>query len=192
MAAAVTRHLIEPEQSKHFRALVHRGAGPKATGERQTTAMHLAASSVNAGVMQVLYDAGADFDVPNSDSFTPMHFGEDRGAEAVIDLLVGWGADLNARSSLGVAPIDIVSNSVSAIRALAKTGAYIDTRDRNGWTPSSRRSPRAEQPKPVVSSPSERTWTRSLTVVPPLFTLRSAPAIRGAPWLSSRQAPTST
>ena len=98
MAAAASRHLMEPELSQHFRALIECGADIRANDGSRTTAMHLAAAGANLPIMQVLHDAGVDFDVPNSDGLTPMHFAAQIGFHPAIELLASWGADADARS----------------------------------------------------------------------------------------------
>ena len=134
MAAAVSRELWGSEQPEHCKALIDAGADARASDKRRTTGMHLAASRARPLVMEVLHDTSADFDVPNSGGFTPRHFGAECGHDTVIGLLANWGADANAKSGNGLTPIHMTSNSVSAIRALARAGADIDIGDQSGCT----------------------------------------------------------
>ena len=151
------------------------------------------AAGANPGIMRVLNDAGIDFGIPNADGLTPMHFAADRGYHPAIKLLASWGADANARTRTGFTSLDMVSNSVNAIRALARAGADLNTRDRRGCTPLHRAAAegRATDARCLISlgADVDLVWGEGASL---LFTQRSATAIQGPLWRSSKGAPTST
>lgn len=64
---------------------------------RLGSALHVASSRGDAGMVQVLLDNGADVDARSSGGKTPLHFAVDPGCStAVADILLHHGADIHA------------------------------------------------------------------------------------------------
>ncbi len=66
--------------------------------------------------------------------FQPIHLMDMYPDEAILNLLLENGADINARNDDGVTILHIVTDP-NAVPMLVKSGAMIDARDKNGWTP---------------------------------------------------------
>lgn len=52
-------------------------------------------------IVQRLKDCGSDINAQTSDSWTPIMEAVENGHEAVVDLLLGWGADLSVKTRQG-------------------------------------------------------------------------------------------
>ncbi len=63
-----------------------------------------------AGVAQLLLDAGASADARNEYGMTPIHDQVIRGRIAIVRLLLDAGADVNARDERGWTPLQWVEN----------------------------------------------------------------------------------
>ena len=66
--------------------------------------------------------------------FQPVHLLDMYPDEAVLDLLLANGADINAMNDDGITILHIVTDP-DAVRLLIKRGASIEARDKRGWTP---------------------------------------------------------
>ena len=83
------------------------GASVHARGASSETVLFFV---TQAGVAQLLIDAGASVDARNNYGMTPLHEQVIRGRIAIARLLLEAGADVNARDERGWTPLQWVEN----------------------------------------------------------------------------------
>jgi ankyrin repeat protein len=79
-----------------------------------------------------------DTDVQSVHGHSLLHLAASQGHEEVAQLLVKWGADVNARLLDGSTSLHLASQNrghLNMIRTLVKLGAIVNERDNAGWTP---------------------------------------------------------
>lgn len=82
-------------------------------GWKQQTALMWAVHEGNNEAAKLLLDAGADLQVRSRFGFTPMLFAARQGQLATIDLLVGYGADVNDTLPDGTSALVVAIQGVS-------------------------------------------------------------------------------
>jgi uncharacterized protein len=93
--------------------LIEHGAEVDAFGRgwMTGTALHSAASRLQADVVRILLDAGANPDVRQSAGWTPLHAAAMNGDLASADLLLAAGADPTATNDEGRSVADLANES---------------------------------------------------------------------------------
>ena len=73
----------------------------------------------------------------NSDGFTPLHLAACEGHSGPIDILIKFGAQIDARTNNYRTPLHIacIRGNLSVIQSLVKFGADINAKDMDGNTP---------------------------------------------------------
>lgn len=102
------------------------------------TALHLAALNESVDVVRALLDAGADVDIPDQRfGFRPLHFSARKGNAGVSELLVRYGADLDAQSLRGETALHlaVINGHPAVVTILLKYLARVDICDSNDKTP---------------------------------------------------------
>ena len=118
--------------------LLEKGARADGTDQSGCTALHWAGWGGHAEIGNQMYDEDANSH--DSDDDEPAE-GEDeltsRPHEAVVEMLVREGADINARNLQGCTPLHWVAGAGSApmIRCFLGYGATVDEEDSTGRTP---------------------------------------------------------
>lgn len=126
------------------RELLAQGANPNAVvGQFQQPLCHYAIDGLdsnedNVGLIPILWEHGADFNMPDASGFTPLmqacRFRED----AVIKFLLSKDIYVHARSQRGLTALHhvaLTNGSESTIKALLAAGLPIDVPDGAGTTP---------------------------------------------------------
>lgn len=110
--------------------LLDKGADINATGHFGMTPLHIAAEHGQEAIMKLLLDKGADIDATDNASWTPLHYayyiadyyywiadnwpeGRPQGmilseGNAIIQILIDKGANIDARDDRGRRPLDVV------------------------------------------------------------------------------------
>jgi uncharacterized protein len=104
------------------------------------TALHLAAFFGPPNCVERLLAHGADLSAlsENAQANTPLHAAlAGRGDPAVVDLLLGAGADVNATAAQGVTPLHVAAarGNLELIQRLLARGANISASMADGTTP---------------------------------------------------------
>jgi ankyrin repeat protein len=137
----VTPLMIAAQKGNVFivKALLARGADPKATDGKHSNAIHWAAGSeaANVEVMQALIDAGADSNLADKNGATALMSGAKRGDAALVEVLLRAGANVNAIHSSGSTALTVAAaeGHAAIVALLASKGAAVDHRDREDATP---------------------------------------------------------
>lgn len=106
-----------------------------ASDEREIKAFHGAVQiGDTATVQKMLADNKQLATSADKYGFQPIHMLDMYPEEAILNLLLENGADINARNDDGVTILHIVTDP-NAVPMLVKSGAMIEARDKNGWTP---------------------------------------------------------
>jgi ankyrin repeat protein len=71
---------------------------------------------------------------------TPLHYAAYYGSEKMVDVLLAYGAPINAQDEEGVTPLSFLCtkkdfSNLSLILMLVKNGADIEHEDNDGWRP---------------------------------------------------------
>ncbi|RMG95704.1 MAG: hypothetical protein D6705_12990 [Deltaproteobacteria bacterium] len=120
--------------------LVHDADPNRVTGEGFAP-LHLAAMGGHASVAARLIEAGARLDEPcEPEGRTALAWAAAEGHLAVVDLLLGRGADPNAADREGHTPLHLAAEAgaASVVRRLLAAGADPTLRDGGGATPCER------------------------------------------------------
>jgi hypothetical protein len=113
-------------------ALLRQGADVNAAQGDGMTALHWAAMSGNADLVDVLLYAGAATEATTRlGGYTALHLASQSGHAAAISSLVSQGADPSTTTSTGAQALHMAagSGSVGAISALLAGGAEVDARE---------------------------------------------------------------
>ncbi len=121
-------HAVLTSDSKMVRLLIAKGANVKAQGESGVTPLHAAA--FDAELTRVLLDAGADPNAATSSGETPLFGAVRAGNEAVVEILLGASANVNAlrtAASRSVPPLRdaLATGNAAVVRRLIASGADV-------------------------------------------------------------------
>lgn len=98
--------------------------------------MHWAAKRGQVDIIQVLYDAGAPFDIKAKEDpgMYPIHWAAAEGNLDAIDFFLSKGVDINILDSNGCSPAVIAAQfkQLTALVYLWKRGADVALKDHNG------------------------------------------------------------
>lgn len=92
-----------------------------------------AASKGDAQIVQLLLKADANIDIKDDDYGTALEVAARKGHTAVVETLIQAGASMSG----GIGPLHAASmcGKLNEVTALLKSGANVDTRDNQKWTP---------------------------------------------------------
>jgi len=112
------------------------GANPSAMGPN-SGALHCAAFNGHEAVVALLLNKGAEVDVKDRQSYSPIHLAVSRGHLSIAEQLVAAGADIETLTSQNGTPLHIAaaSNQQNVLAVLIKAGANLEAKDTNGLTP---------------------------------------------------------
>ena len=130
---------VDKATPTEVRALLDRGADPKASDKNGWTPLHLAAQFSDPAVVTLLLDRGADSKARTKGGTTPLHgAAQSNRSPAVFTLLLDRGADPRARDKDGTTPLHRVahfSRNPAVVALLLDRGADPQARDKNGMIP---------------------------------------------------------
>jgi ankyrin repeat protein len=119
--------------------LLKAGAGVNDRGEGGMTALMHAAMHDDAPVVKRLIESQGDVSAGDARGWTPLMHAtrRDRGYPAVIELLIGAGAEVNAAHNCGGTALSSAcyNGHVGAVERLLDAGAQVNVKDEAGWTP---------------------------------------------------------
>lgn len=100
------------------------------------TCLHLAAIYGHEELLTcIIEDCGADINIGDNDSRTPLHLAIENKSLSAIPLLINAGADVNAKSKDGSTPLHIAVKQVETVQLLLQSGADKEATDLEGRTP---------------------------------------------------------
>ncbi|KAL7800940.1 ankyrin repeat-containing domain protein [Trichoderma afarasin] len=100
------------------------------------TCLHLAAIYGHKDLLIcIIEDCGADINIGDNDSRTPLHLAIENKSLLAIPLLINAGAQLNAKSKDGSTPLHIAVKEIDTVRLLLRSGADKGATDLEGRTP---------------------------------------------------------
>ncbi|KAJ4855817.1 ankyrin repeats (3 copies) domain-containing protein [Trichoderma breve] len=100
------------------------------------TCLHLAAIYGHKDLLTcIIEDCGADINIGDNDSRTPLHLAIENKSLPAIPLLIEAGAQLDAKSKDGSTPLHIAVKEIETVRLLLKSGADKEATDLEGRTP---------------------------------------------------------
>ncbi|KAH7139883.1 ankyrin repeat-containing domain protein [Dactylonectria estremocensis] len=100
------------------------------------TQLHRAVLCKDTTQVRMLLVAGAVVDVKDHTGNEAIHYSVVLGGGSILELLLRFGADINARGSLGRSPIHrAASSAFDLFEAAIKAGAEVSAQDENGDTP---------------------------------------------------------
>ena len=103
------------------------------------TALHRAAISGHADVVELLLVKGADTNARDSFGSIALHYAAEKGHKQIAELLIDRGADVNARRSwpAGDTPLHeaVRAEHEDIVRLLIDNGADVNVKNNKGLTP---------------------------------------------------------
>ncbi len=117
-----------------LRVLLDEGVDVNAAQGDGTTALHWAASRGDLEMTGVLLDADADVNaLTRLGEMTPLFMAARNGSAAIVEALLGAGADAESASTIGTTALMLAagSGSADAVRALVEAGAPVNAKDIN-------------------------------------------------------------
>eukprot|EP01025_Chloroclados_australasicus_P032834 TRINITY_DN33361_c0_g1_i1.p1 TRINITY_DN33361_c0_g1~~TRINITY_DN33361_c0_g1_i1.p1 ORF type:complete len:540 (+),score=76.32 TRINITY_DN33361_c0_g1_i1:64-1683(+) len=131
--------------------LIQNGARPDALDKRQRTPLHIAAKKGKLDQVKVLCEHGSMLNIHDSSGATPLHslvavgvfqqiteWGSSDSRLKIIDVLLQYGADINAINDMGQIPLHLVADSDlkhSLLVKLLEKGSNPRTVDNRGLKP---------------------------------------------------------
>jgi uncharacterized protein len=113
-------------------ALIKQGADVNAPQGDGVTALHWAARTADAELVQALVAAGANTGVRTAfGAYTPLHLAAERGSAPIVAALLAAGAAADAKTSTGATPLMFAaaSGDTAAIAALIDAGANLNAEE---------------------------------------------------------------
>uniref|UniRef100_A0A0G4HF05 Uncharacterized protein n=1 Tax=Chromera velia CCMP2878 TaxID=1169474 RepID=A0A0G4HF05_9ALVE len=141
---AITKMLVQRgEADLGVTMRLHDDEDDEEEDETGRTALHLVCgrrivTPKQVEIARFLLSEGAD---PNAadedDEFTPLHEAAYHGHSAMIDLLVSFKADVNAKDNEGAGPLShaVIGNCIEAAQRLIAHGAKVNQPDEEGMGP---------------------------------------------------------
>ncbi|PNP46601.1 hypothetical protein THARTR1_10718 [Trichoderma harzianum] len=100
------------------------------------TCLHLAAIYGHEDLLTcIIEDCGADINIGDNDSRTPLHLAIENKSLSAIPLLINAGAQVNAKSKDGSTPLHIAVKQIDTVQLLLQNGADKEATDLEGRTP---------------------------------------------------------
>jgi ankyrin repeat protein len=99
------------------------------------TCAHPAASFGHEGVLRKLIELGANLDIGNRNSWTPLHFACYRRHARCVKMLIAGGASVHVKSLIGQTACHVAAASDAILAMLLAAGADFDEVDNRGDTP---------------------------------------------------------
>lgn len=121
-----------------IKALLGKGADINGQDMAGRTALHLAVLNERVDVVRTLLEAGAEVDITDQRfGFRPLHLSARKGNAGVSELLVRYGADLDAQSLRGKTALHlaVINGHLAVVTILLKYLARVDICDSNNRTP---------------------------------------------------------
>ncbi|RUS80523.1 hypothetical protein EGW08_011707 [Elysia chlorotica] len=120
--------------------LLESGADPNQAKSNGDTALHLAVSEGNIGIVKQIIDAGAELEVKNCSGLTPLLLASSSNDPELIALLKRCGANLKAVDNTGktglIRLLETRRNpDVEALKLLAYDGSQLNLQTQDGATP---------------------------------------------------------
>jgi hypothetical protein len=105
-------------------------------GERDDSALKIAATMRYIGAARALLDGGADINLADEKLRSPVYMAASIGAIGMVEFLLGRGADPRQQSQNGMTPFTMaaVTGNVEVVKRMLASGVRIDEKDRNGYT----------------------------------------------------------
>jgi cytohesin len=85
---------------------------------KAATPLHLAATTGNKEIVEMLLASGANVNAKAEDDITPLHIAQLIDNKEIVNLLIANGADINARDKYGLTPMDIANIDESVDESL--------------------------------------------------------------------------
>lgn len=119
--------------------LLAKGADAKVKNHRGFTPLHLAARTSSLECVELLLrDGNAEPNAEDFDHRTPLHaaVGKADSAFEIIELLISWGANVNAKDVYGFSPLHLAAldGLAHCVELLLYHGADVSTKSRKGTT----------------------------------------------------------
>jgi ankyrin repeat protein len=114
------------------RTLLKNGADVNAAQGDGMTALHWAALNADRELASMLLYAGANWRATTRmGAFLPLHLAAQSGSDTVVDLLVGAGSDVSARTTTGATPLMLASaaGNAKAVELLLTKGADVNAKE---------------------------------------------------------------
>ena len=134
-------------QNDIVRFLIELGVDPKAPDDKGMSALHYAARNGFAAVARTLLDQGVKVNGKSKRGWTPLFdalyrhnsYPPDSKSEAIVDLLLARGAEVNVIDAEGKTPLMLAANfrSAKVVKILIDAGARLRDRDNSGKSASS-------------------------------------------------------
>jgi ankyrin repeat protein len=118
-------------------SLVEAGGDINTANATGQTPLHLAAASGNVETVRMLLDEGAELDLPDTvEGFSALHVATMHGHADVVDLLVRYGADPEARTRRQQTPLHLAAlhGHAGVTARLLKYHVRLDSLDAEGMT----------------------------------------------------------
>jgi ankyrin repeat protein len=117
--------------------LLAHGADPHVVDGTGRVALHQAAASGSADLLQALLTRGVAPDPLDVHGMTPLHAAVGHAQAKAARLLLACGAAVGARDHYGVTPLHLATTNgdVTAMQLLLEHGADPNAVDAFGWTP---------------------------------------------------------
>ena len=91
----------------------------------------------HAACFELLRDAGANLEAPDSVGYRPLHCAVCGGSVVLLSLLIQSGVEVDATCNSGATALHIATrrNAVDCVEVLLAAGAGLDARTSAGWRP---------------------------------------------------------